>query len=109
MSGNQVSLNAEGHSAPGLLRGFVHESPITGSVEGAGAVLTIYPDDIVVCGATFEELMVRLRQVLERIREANLQLNPSKCNLFQPSVERLGYVVSDQGASKKPSPGSQDT
>ena len=38
-----------------------------------------YLDDIVVFGHTFEEHLQRLRIVLIRLRDANLKLNPKKC------------------------------
>ena len=59
-------------------------------------------DDIIVFSRTFEEHLVRLHQVLSRIKEANLKLSPSKCKLFRHSVEYLGHVVSQDGVGTDP-------
>ena len=56
-----------------------------------------YMDDIVVFGHTFEEHVDRLREVLCRLRQANLKLNPKKCQFFKQSVSFLGHVISSKG------------
>ena len=62
-----------------------------------------YLDDIIILGRTFEEALKNLREVFQRLREANLKLKPSKCSLFQAKVTYLGHVVSEQGISCDPS------
>ena len=62
----------------------------------------IYLDDVIVFGRSFEEHLERLRSVLERFKEANLQLNPSKCHLFQSQIECLGFIVSADGVATDP-------
>jgi len=42
-----------------------------------------YLDDIIIFVHTFDELLERLRIVLDRLREVGLKLKPSKCVLFQ--------------------------
>ena len=51
----------------------------------------VYIDDVIVFGRTFEEELGRLREVMERLRTANLKLNPKKCLLFQTEVPFLGH------------------
>ena len=65
-------------------------------------ICLIYIDDVIVFSRTFEEHLVRLHQVLSRIKEANLKLSPSKCKLFRHSVEYLGHVVSQDGVGTDP-------
>ncbi|KAJ8033437.1 hypothetical protein HOLleu_23675 [Holothuria leucospilota] len=65
-------------------------------------VCLVYLDDVIVYGSTFEESLGRLKEVLGRLRAANLKLSPEKCNLFQPSVTYLGYVVSKKGVATDP-------
>ena len=62
----------------------------------------IYLDDIIIFSSTFDEHVNRLRQVLTRLRDANLQLNPSKCHFFQHEVECLGFIVSNEGIRTDP-------
>ena len=38
-------------------------------------ILLIYLDDIIVFSKTFEEHLIHLRKVFERLKEANLKLN----------------------------------
>lgn len=57
----------------------------------------IYIDDIVVFGANFEEHLNRVKQVLERLKQAGLKLKPGKCELLQKEVTFLGHVVSGEG------------
>ena len=62
----------------------------------------IYLDDVVVFGRTWEEHMLRIREVLSRLLQANLKLNPEKCQFFKKSVTFLGHIISDQGVSTDP-------
>jgi len=41
-----------------------------------------YRDDIVVTGRLLEEHKANLREVFRRLKEANLRLNPEKCQFF---------------------------
>jgi len=42
-----------------------------------------YQDDIIVIGRTLEEHKRNLREVFRRLKEANLRLNPEKCQFFK--------------------------
>jgi len=57
----------------------------------------VYLDDVIVFGHSFDEAMNRLEEVFGRLQMARLKLKPSKCSLFQRSVEFLGHVVSEAG------------
>ncbi|KAL7725322.1 hypothetical protein ACLKA6_012651 [Drosophila palustris] len=61
-----------------------------------------YLDDIIVIGATLEEHAKNLREVLKRLRKANLRLNRNKCSFFQKSIVYLGHVVSEAGIHTDP-------
>jgi len=52
----------------------------------------VYLDDIIVFGRTFDEQLVRLREVFGHKRDANLKLKPSKCSWMQRRVSFLGHV-----------------
>ena len=62
----------------------------------------VYLDDIVVFGRSFTEKLDRLREVLWRLRQANLKLNPKKCALFRTEVPFLGHIVSAEGVKTDP-------
>ena len=57
----------------------------------------IYLDDIIVFGSNFDEHMTRVEEILQRLREANLKLQPGKCHLFQTEVNFLGHIVGVDG------------
>ncbi|MCG8432109.1 MAG: reverse transcriptase family protein, partial [Candidatus Omnitrophica bacterium] len=57
----------------------------------------LYLDDILIYGKTFDEALDNLELVLERLREANLKIKPSKCILMQESLEYLGHIISRKG------------
>jgi hypothetical protein len=62
----------------------------------------LYLDDIIVYGKTFDEAYENLEEVFGRLKKANLTLKPSKCRLFQTSVQYLGHVVSQEGVKCDP-------
>ena len=66
-------------------------------------ILLIYLDDVIIFGSSVNEVVERLKIVLDRLREANLKLKPKKCHLFQKEVLYLGHVVSEAGVSTDPS------
>ena len=57
----------------------------------------VYIDDIIVYDSTWAGSLMKLAQVLERLRRANLKLNAKKCFLFHQEVEYLGHEVSGAG------------
>lgn len=63
----------------------------------------MYLDDIIVFGRTFQEHLQRLNEVLLKLRQANLKVKPSKCNLFSSQVQYLGHVISSEGVMADPS------
>ena len=62
----------------------------------------MYLDDIIVHSRSFEQHLLNLKRVFQRLREANLKLNPRRCTLFQTEVTYLGYMVSEKGISADP-------
>ena len=66
-------------------------------------VCLVYLDDIIIMSKTFDEHVENLRQVFERLRQANLKMNPKKCVLLQKEVSFLGHIVSENGVATDPS------
>ena len=62
----------------------------------------VYLDDILLFSPTFDEHLKRLRDVFQRLREANLKLQPKKCAFVQRSAKFLGHVVSSKGIGPDP-------
>ena len=62
----------------------------------------LYLDDVIVYGTDFDHTFKNLEMVLSRFKDANLKLKPSKCHLFQSSVEFLGHIVSREGIACDP-------
>lgn len=57
----------------------------------------VFLDDIIVFSETFEDQLVRLEKILQRIVTCGLKLKPSKCHLFRRRVKYLGHVISEAG------------
>ena len=53
-------------------------------------------------GESYEQMLVRLRQVFRRFRAAQLSCKPEKCEMFATSAEYLGHVVSRRGLEMDP-------
>ena len=60
-------------------------------------ICCIFIDDIIVFGKTYEEHLKNLQLIFQRIREANLKLNPNKCEFLKCKVKYVGHVVSEKG------------
>ena len=63
----------------------------------------VYLDDITIMGRTFEEHLGNLQQVLERLQQAGLKLQPKKCHFLQHKVNFMGHIISSTGISPDPS------
>ena len=62
----------------------------------------VYLDDILIFSKTEEEYITHLKQVCQRLREAELYAKPSKCQFYQEEMEFLGFVISAKGISIDP-------
>ena len=57
----------------------------------------VYLDDIIIYSRTFEEHLIHLIKVLQRLREANLKIKPQKCEFGKQEVRFLGFTINKQG------------
>ena len=64
--------------------------------------ILVYLDDIIVYSADEERHLLLLEQVLQRLSEAGLKLNPKKTTLVSREVNYLGHVVSADGVRPDP-------
>ena len=65
-------------------------------LQGAKGVVC-YLDDVLVTGATEQEHLQNLEEVLRRLKQWGFRLKKSKYHLLQPSVEYLGFRVDAEG------------
>jgi len=57
---------------------------------------------IVIFARSPEELLERLRIVLDSLRDVGLKIKPSKCALFQRRINFLGHLISEHGVEPQP-------
>lgn len=67
-----------------------------------GNVCFVYLDDIVIYAESLEEHKLKLNQLFERLREANLSLQPDKCEFFKKELMYLGHIISEEGVKPNP-------
>ena len=65
--------------------------------------LIVYLDDLLIYSDTLAEHKRHVRLVLERLRQAELCLKPSKCEFHVQEISFLGFVVGSQGVKMDPS------
>jgi hypothetical protein len=64
--------------------------------------VVVYIDDINIGSITFEEHLVHLEQVFNRLEKAGLKLSPEKCFFFKEELPFLGHVISKNGIQTDP-------
>jgi len=57
----------------------------------------VYLDDIVIYAAFLIEHQTKFHKFAERLRHANLKLQPDKCEFLQKEVSYLGHVIGKGG------------
>ena len=61
-----------------------------------------YLEDCIIFSRTTEEHLERLRGVFQRLKDANLIINPTICEFFLQKVPFLGHIVSREGIQADP-------
>lgn len=61
-----------------------------------------YLDDIIVFSRSFEDHLLHLRQVFERLQTHGLTCKPEKCVFGRASMKFLGHIVGREGISPDP-------
>ena len=57
----------------------------------------VYLDDVIIFSADFPEHLERLRQILTRIRDANLSIKAKKCAFMRRETKFLGHMITSDG------------
>jgi len=76
-------------NAPATFQRFMN-SVLTG-IQGLKCL--VYFDDIVIYAPNLKEHNKKLIQVLDRLREHNLKLQPDKCEFLRKEVIYLGHII----------------
>lgn len=67
-----------------------------------GTELFVYLDDIVIYSSSLTEHAAKFNKLAERLRKANLKLQPDKCEFLRKEVTYLGHVISETGVKPDP-------
>ena len=61
-----------------------------------------YLNDILIYSPDVSTHLVHMRQLFQRLREADLKLNREKCNFFKSHIQYLGHLISGEGIKHLP-------
>jgi len=67
-----------------------------------GNELFVYMDDIVIYARSLEEHAIKFNRLMARLREANLKLQPDKCEFLRKEVAYLGHIIGEKGVKPDP-------
>lgn len=62
----------------------------------------VYMDDIIIYSPTIHDHMSRLTEVFQRLRKANLKIQPDKCEFLRKEVAYLGHLITKDGVKPNP-------
>ena len=69
---------------------------------GDMANVIAYIDDFLIHAKTLEHLLELIKEVMRRLKEANLKLQPEKCVFLKSEVEYLGHIITKDGVRPNP-------
>ncbi|CAK9832809.1 Retrovirus-related Pol polyprotein from transposon 297 [Anthophora retusa] len=67
-----------------------------------GNEMFVYLDDIVIYASSMTEHNIKFRKLADRLRRANLKLQPDKCEFLRTEVAYLGHVIGHDGVKPDP-------
>jgi len=67
-----------------------------------GNELFVYMDDIVIYARSLKEHEIKFNRLMARLRDANLKLQPDKCEFLRKEVAYLGHIISEKGVKPDP-------
>jgi hypothetical protein len=85
-------------NAPATFQAYINQA-LQGYLD---TICVVYLDDILIYSTSYEQHIVDVRMVLERLRKWQLYANPLKCTFFAKEVEFLGYIIGTTGISMDP-------
>jgi len=54
-------------------------------------------DDIVIYARSLKEHEIKFNRLMARLKDANLKLQPDKCEFFWKKVAYLGHIIGEKG------------
>ena len=70
--------------------------------DGSPNFVAVYLDDILIFSESFADHKYHIKQVLQKLEEVNLKLNPKKCHFGCQVVEYLGHILTPNGLQPNP-------
>jgi transposase InsO family protein len=67
-----------------------------------GIEMFVYMDDIVIYASSLREHDIKMEKLMQRLRSANLTLQPDKCEFLRHEVAYLGHVLTEDGVRPDP-------
>nr|XP_034195197.1 uncharacterized protein LOC117611373 [Osmia lignaria] len=67
-----------------------------------GLELFVFIDDIVVYASSLQEHETKVNRMMAKLREANLCLQPDKCQFLKKEVAYLGHIITEDGVKPDP-------
>jgi len=67
-----------------------------------GNFVVVYLDDLNIYSRNFNEHLIHLREVFERLRTAGLKLKAKKCHFFKKELAFLEHIVGKNGVKPDP-------
>ena len=86
------------NNAPATFQTYINET----LAEFHDRFCSAFLDDTIVYSETYDEHVVHVRQVLQRLSEAGLHLNPKKCEFHRTETTYLGLVIGREGIRMQP-------
>ena len=62
----------------------------------------VYVDDCIIFADNLDEHDEKFKKVAERLRAANMRLQPEKCEFYRTEVSFLGHIISVNGVKPDP-------
>ena len=60
-------------------------------------IAIVYLDDILIFSKSKEEHISRINEVLSKVKEAGLKINPEKCSFLKNETKFLGHIINGEG------------
>ena len=67
-----------------------------------GVELFVYLDDIVIYSRSLHEHEIKFNNLMERLKQARLRLQPDKCEFLRHEVSYLEHIISEDGVKPDP-------